>query len=50
MRDKYLSGVCDEIIRGENKKCKEDDDCAMIYFNVLIKNVLVERDETCFTK
>lgn len=28
MRDKYLSGVCDEIIRGENKKCKDDDDCA----------------------
>ena len=28
IRDKYLTGICNEIIRGENDKCEKDDDCA----------------------
>ena len=37
VRDKYLSGICSEIIRGEGKKCKEVKDCGSQYLDCVNK-------------
>ena len=34
MRDKYLTGICGEIILGEGDKCEKSEDRKAIYYNV----------------